>query len=127
MRAASAQTNQFIAPNQQYDDGQYDQIGDYAEYRPDDLPMPSRLGGRNLSHEDQLYAQDFLESRLQEEAVPPGPKCFARRILIEPKPEGGFQMPRGLRTFDGSTNPDDWLTDYAHAVHMANGNLRWAI
>lgn len=47
--------------------------------------------------------------------------------MNEPKPEGTYQLPRGTKSYDGSTNPDDWLTDYAHAVHIANGNLRWAI
>ena len=59
--------------------------------------------------------------------MPPGPRCFTSRVLKEPKPEGTYQLPRGTKYYDGNTNPDDWLTDYAHAVHIANGNLRWAI
>ena len=38
-----------------------------------------------------------------------------------------FQLPRGAKTYDDSTKPEDWLNDYASAVHIAGGNRRWAM
>jgi hypothetical protein len=38
-----------------------------------------------------------------------------------------FQLPRGTKTYDGSTKPEDWLIDYATTVHVAGGNQRWAV
>ena len=38
-----------------------------------------------------------------------------------------FQLPRGTKTYDGSTKPEDWLNDYVSAVHIAGGNRRWAM
>ena len=91
--------------------------------------MGSRLGGRNLPDGDQRHRLDDLhESRILEEAVPPGPRCFGDRILDEPRPPMAiYQLPRGTKSYDGSTNPSDRLTDYIHAVHVAGGNRRWAI
>ena len=91
--------------------------------------MGYRLGGRNLPKTDQRHKLDDLhETRILEEAVPPGPRCFGDRILNEPRPPVAvYQLPRGTKSYDGSTNPSDWLTDYIHAVHVAGGNRRWAI
>jgi hypothetical protein len=30
-------------------------------------------------------------------------------------------------TYDGSTKPEDWLTNYVTTVHIAGGNRRWAV
>ena len=37
------------------------------------------------------------------------------------------QLPRGAKMYDGSTKPEDWLTDYVTAVHIADGSRRWAV
>ena len=58
---------------------------------------------------------------------PPGPRCFGPRIMNEPPPYPGFQLPRGVRTYNGSTKPEDWLDDYVTAVYIASGNKRWAV
>ena len=138
------QLNQAVGQAQQYHGGghgahyQCNYEGDGYSARAEagyPLPQPnqhrsvhSRLGGQALQEGDQRYALDCMqEARLQEEAVPPGPRCFTSRIMNEPKPEGTYQLPRGTKSYDGGTNSDDWLTDYAHAVHIANGNLRWTI
>ena len=65
-------------------------------------------------------------SEMLEEQGPPGPACFGPRIMREP-PVSHFQLNRGAKTYDGSTKPEDWLTDYVSAVHIAGGNSRWAV
>ena len=62
---------------------------------------------------------------MEEEDIP-GPACFASRIRREP-PVPNFQLSRGTKTYDGSTRPEDWLTDYASVVNIAGGNRRWAM
>jgi len=42
-------------------------------------------------------------------------------------PVPNFQLARGTKTYNGSTKPQDWLIDYATAVKIAGGNLRWAV
>ena len=42
-------------------------------------------------------------------------------------PVPNFQLARGTKTYDGSTKPEDWLTNYVTAVHIAGGNHRWAV
>jgi hypothetical protein len=42
-------------------------------------------------------------------------------------PVSSFQLARGMKTYDGSTKPEDWLTNYVTAVHIAGGNCRWAV
>ena len=42
-------------------------------------------------------------------------------------PVPNFQLLRGTNTYDGSSKPEDWLTDYVTAVHIAGGSLRWAV
>ena len=37
-----------------------------------------------------------------------------------------FQLPRGAKMYDGSTKPEDWLTDYVTTMHIAGGSRRWA-
>jgi hypothetical protein len=38
-----------------------------------------------------------------------------------------FQLARGVRTYNSSTKPKDWLEDNSTAVNIARGNLRWAV
>ena len=66
-------------------------------------------------------------SEILEEQGPPGPKCFAQRILREPTPGRKFELPRTTKTYDGSTKPEDWLENYLIAVSIAGGNRRWAV
>ena len=65
-------------------------------------------------------------SELLEEQGPPGPACFGPRIMKQ-APVPNFQLPRGTKTYDGSTKPEDWLADYVTAVHIAGGSRRWAV
>ena len=50
-------------------------------------------------------------SEMLEEQGPPGPACFGPRIMKEP-PVPHFQLSRGVKTYDGNTKREDWLTDY---------------
>ena len=68
-------------------------------------------------------------AQILEEQGAPGPKCFGPRIMREPPPEGNraFELPRKLKTYDGSTKPEDWLESYLLAMEIAGGNRRWAV
>ena len=89
--------------------------------------LGSRLGPRQLSPNDARYKLDKIYlSEMLEEQGPPGPACFGSRIMREP-PVRHFQLNRGAKTYDGSTKPEDWLTDYVSAVHIAGGYRRWAV
>ena len=98
----------------------------YAPRAPEGA-LASRLGPRQLPAHDVRNKLDRINmSALLEEEGPPGPPCFAARIRREP-PVPHFQLPRGQKTYNGSTRPDDWLNDYVSAVHIAGGNRHWAM
>ena len=85
------------------------------------------MGHRVLEEGDARLKLDRIHmSELVEEEAIPGPACFASRIRREP-PVPNFQLPRGTKTYDGSTRPEDWLSDYVIAVNIAGGNRRWAM
>ena len=65
-------------------------------------------------------------SEILEEQDPRSPACFAARIRREP-PVPHFQLPRGTKTYDGNTRPEDWLSDYVSAMSIAGENRRWAL
>ena len=96
-------------------------------YRAHGDALADRLGPRQLGESDMRYRLDRVNrSELIEEEAPQGPACFAARIRREP-PVPNFQLPRGTKTYNGSTRPEDWLNDYVSAVHIAGGNRRWAM
>ena len=108
-----------------YDDG-YSAM-ERAGYQRYEGALGSRLGPRQLSANDARYKLDrIFMSEMLEEQGPPGPACFGPRIMREP-PVPHFQLNRGAKTYDGSTKPENWLTDYVSAVHIAGGNRRWAV
>ena len=89
--------------------------------------LGSRLGPRQLAPNDARYRLDRIHmSEILEGQGPPGPACFGPQIMKEP-PVPHFQLNRDAKTYDGSTKPEDWLTDYVSAVHIAGGNRRWAV
>ena len=74
--------------------------------------LGGRIGGRQLATHDARHKLDKIYlSEILEEQGPPGPRCFAPRIMREAAPPG-FQLPRGTRTYNGTTKPQDWLQDY---------------
>ena len=71
--------------------------------------VADRLGPRQLSENDARYKlYKIYMSELIEEEAPQGPACFAARIRKEP-PVPNFHLPRGTKTYDGSTRPEDWI------------------
>ena len=132
-RQGQNQSRQYQAGGQaqdQYDDGYtaMENAG-YPGRRQQETEsfLGPRLGQRHLPANDARHRLDrkWLSEMLEEQG-PPGPECFGPRIMREP-PLRNFQLPRGTRKYDGSTKPQDWLIDYATAVHVAGGNRRWAI
>ncbi|KAK1668087.1 hypothetical protein QYE76_056246 [Lolium multiflorum] len=92
-------------------------------------PLGERLGERCLPDRDARHRLDRVRlSAIVECEGPPGPRCFGPRIMREEPPVRNFQLPRDTRTYDGTTKPEDWLTDYVTAVYVAGGgvNRRWA-
>ena len=47
--------------------------------------------------------------------------------MNEPPPSNNFCLPRTMKTYNGTTKPQDWLQDYIQAVDIAGGNRCWAI
>src|SRR5215216_3096012 len=89
--------------------------------------MRARYGGRNLQPDDARLKLDHIKMvDIIESQGPQGPPCFGPRIMKEP-PVPNFQLARGTKTYDGSTKLEDWLVDYVTVVHIAQGNLRWAV
>ena len=108
-----------------HDDGnsRLQQLG----YQPNENPLRSRIGTRQLDTADARFRLDRIhQSELLEEQGPPGPACSGPRIMWEPAVRN-FQLNRGAKTYDGSSKPEDWLTDYVTTISIAGGNKRWAV
>src|SRR4051812_31072169 len=112
--------------NERYNDG-YSEMEYAIHGKNNHYGVQDRILYRDLPSNDARVKLDRLyQSELLEEQGPPGPTCFGPRIMGEP-PVPNFQLARGTKTYNGSTKPQDWLIDYATAVKIAGGNLRWAI
>jgi hypothetical protein len=46
-----------------------------------------------------------------------GAPCFTRRVCITPVPKG-FKLPHDQQKYDGSQEPQSWLSDYLQAVQI---------
>ena len=55
-----------------------------------------------------------------------GHPCFGPRIATEVFPKG-FTLPRDTPKYDGTSKPEDWLSDFGTAVSIAGGNKRVAV
>jgi hypothetical protein len=49
-----------------------------------------------------------------------GALCFTRRVRITPVPKG-FKLPHDQQKYDGSQEPQSWLSDYLQAVKIFGG------
>jgi hypothetical protein len=50
-----------------------------------------------------------------------GASCFTRKVRTTPVPKG-FKLPHDQQKYDGSQEPQSWLSDYLQAVHILGGN-----
>jgi hypothetical protein len=90
-------------------------------------PSASRLGPRSLAPDDARFKLDRIyQTELVERQGALGLMCFGPQNMGEPAPYC-FQLAHGMRTYNGSTKPEDWLEDYSTAENIAGGNLRWAV
>jgi hypothetical protein len=55
-----------------------------------------------------------------------GAPCFTRRIRITPIPKG-FKLPHDQQKYDGSQEPQSWLSDYLQAVQILGGTREIAM
>jgi hypothetical protein len=55
-----------------------------------------------------------------------GAPCFTRRVRITPVPKG-FKLPHDQQKYDGSQEPQSWLSDYLQAVKILGGTRETAM
>jgi hypothetical protein len=55
-----------------------------------------------------------------------GAPCFTRRVRITPVPKG-FKLPHDQQKYDGSQEPQLWLSDYLQAVKILGGTRETAM
>jgi hypothetical protein len=55
-----------------------------------------------------------------------GAPCFTRRVWTTPVPKG-FKLPHDQQKYDGSQEPQSWLSDYLQAVQILGGTKEIAM
>jgi hypothetical protein len=55
-----------------------------------------------------------------------GASCFTHRVCTTPVPKG-FKLPHDQQKYDGSQEPQSWLSDYLHAVKISEGTKETAM
>jgi hypothetical protein len=55
-----------------------------------------------------------------------GAPCFTHRVRITPVPKG-FKLPHDQQKYDGSQEPQSWLSDYLQAVKLLGGTRETAM
>jgi hypothetical protein len=55
-----------------------------------------------------------------------GASCFTHRVRIMPVPKG-FKLPHHQQKYDGSREPQSWLSDYLQAVKLLGGTRETAM
>jgi hypothetical protein len=55
-----------------------------------------------------------------------GASCFTRRVHTTPVPKG-FKLPHDQQKYDGSQEPQSWLSDYLQAVKILGGTKEIAM
>jgi hypothetical protein len=50
-----------------------------------------------------------------------GASCFTHRVRRTPVPKG-FKLPHDQQKYDGSQEPQSWLSDYLQAVRILGGS-----
>jgi hypothetical protein len=77
-------------------------------------PSPKQHGGTQRSrspNEKRDYEDDEKEM---------GASCFTRRVCTTPVPKG-FKLPHDQQKYDGSQEPQSWLSDYLQSVQILGG------
>jgi hypothetical protein len=83
-------------------------------------PSPKQHGGTRRSrspNEKCDYEDDEKEM---------GASCFTRRVRTTPVPKG-FKFPHDQQKYDGSQEPQSWLSDYLQAVQILGGTKETAM
>jgi hypothetical protein len=55
-----------------------------------------------------------------------GASCFTHRVCTTPVPKG-FKLPHDQQKYDGSQEPQSWLSDYLQAVKILGGTKETAM
>jgi hypothetical protein len=55
-----------------------------------------------------------------------GAPCFTHRVCTTPVPKG-FKLPHDQQKYDGSQEPQSWLSDYLQAVKILGGSKETAM
>jgi hypothetical protein len=55
-----------------------------------------------------------------------GEPCFTHRVCNTPVPKG-FKLPHDQQKYDGSQEPQSWISDYLQAVRILGGSKETAM
>jgi hypothetical protein len=55
-----------------------------------------------------------------------GASCFTHRVRTTPAPKG-FKLPHNQQKYDGSQEPQSWLSDYLQSVQILGGTKETAM
>jgi hypothetical protein len=71
---------------------------------------PKNKGIRRSRTPNRTYDYEDDENEM-------GAPCFTRRVRITPVPKG-FKLPHDQQKYDGSQEPQSWLSDYIQAIKL---------
>jgi hypothetical protein len=80
---------------------------------------PKYKGTRRSRTPNKAYDYEDNEKEM-------GAPCFTHRVRITPVPKG-FKLPHDQRKYDGSQEPQSWLSDYLQAVKLLGGTREIAM
>jgi hypothetical protein len=79
-----------------------------------------RHGGTRISQSpSKAYDYEYDEKEM-------GAPCFTRRVRTTPVPKG-FKLPHDQQKYEGSQEPQSWLSDYLQAVRILGGSKETAM
>jgi hypothetical protein len=80
---------------------------------------PKNKGTRRSRTPNRTYDYEDDEKEM-------GPPCFTHRVRITPVPKG-FKLPHDQQKYDGSQEPQSWLSEYLQAVKLLGGTRETAM
>jgi hypothetical protein len=80
---------------------------------------PKHGGTRKSRSPNRRYGYEDDEKEM-------GASCFTRRVRTTPVPKG-FKLPHDQQKYDGSQEPQSWLSDYLQAVQILGGTKETAM
>jgi hypothetical protein len=69
---------------------------------------------------------EWDKGNYEDEETEMGASCFTRRVHKTQVPKG-FKLPHDQQKYDGSQEPESWLTDYLQAIKILEGSKATAM